>query len=60
MEFAGYGGMEIPELKALLQELGLRVSGAHIPVPMWENNTEQSLADLKALGGEYAVVPWVP
>jgi sugar phosphate isomerase/epimerase len=52
--------MPVPELKALLQELGLRVSGAHIPVPMWESNTEQSLADLKALGGEYAVVPWVP
>lgn len=60
VEFAGYGGMTVPELKALLQELGLRVSGAHIPVPMWEGNTEQSLADLKALGGEYAVVPWVP
>jgi sugar phosphate isomerase/epimerase len=60
VEFAGYGGMAIPELEALLQELGLRVSGAHIPVPMWEGNAEQSLADLTVLGGEYAVVPWVP
>lgn len=59
VEFAGYGGVEIPELKALLQELGLQVSGAHIPVAMWEGNLEQSLADLKTLGGEYAVVPWV-
>lgn len=60
VEFAGYGGLEIAELQALLKELGLRVSGAHIPVPMWESNAEQSLADLQALGGEYAVVPWVP
>lgn len=60
VEFAGYGGMEIPALHALLRELGLRVSGAHIPVVQWENNLPQSLRDLKALGGEYAVVPWVP
>jgi sugar phosphate isomerase/epimerase len=60
VEFAGYGGMAIPELQALLQELGLRVSGAHIPIPLWESNADQALQDLKALGGEYAVVPWVP
>lgn len=60
VEFAGYGGMAIPKLKALLQDLGLRVSGAHIPVAMWTGSLEQSLTDLKTLGGEYAVVPWVP
>ena len=60
VEFAGYGGMAIPDLQALLIELGLRVSGAHIPVALWENNLPQALRDLKALGGEYAVVPWVP
>lgn len=60
VEFAGYGGMETPALQALLQELGLRVSGAHIPVAAWEGATEEGLATLKALGGQYAVVPWVP
>lgn len=60
VEFAGYGGMEIPELQALLTELGLRVTGSHIPVAQWQSNLQQSLRDLKTLGGEYAVVPWVP
>ncbi|MEZ4564519.1 MAG: sugar phosphate isomerase/epimerase [Thermomicrobiales bacterium] len=59
VEFAGYGGMEMPALQALLKDLGLRVSGSHIPVQLWETNLQQSLRDLKALGGEYAVVPWV-
>lgn len=60
VEFAGYGGLAIPELHDLLQELGLRVCGAHIRIEQWEAHLKQSLADLKALGGEYAVVPWVP
>ena len=60
VEFAGYGGMEIPDLQAVLKELGLRVAGSHIQIGMWQNTMQQSLRDLKALGGEYAVVPWVP
>ncbi|MCA9880780.1 MAG: sugar phosphate isomerase/epimerase [Thermomicrobiales bacterium] len=60
VEFAGYGGLEIPALRDLLQELGLRVCGSHIRVEQWEEHLKQSLADLKTLGGEYAVVPWVP
>ena len=60
VEFAGYGGMEIPELQALLKELDLQVVGSHLPVALWQSNLQQSLRDLKALGGEYAIVPWVP
>ena len=43
VEFAGYGGMEIPALQALLRELGLRATGSHIPVPLWQSNLQQSL-----------------
>jgi sugar phosphate isomerase/epimerase len=60
VEFAGYGGMAIPELRALLDELDLRVAGAHIPLALWEERRDEALADLVALGGEYAAVPWVP
>jgi sugar phosphate isomerase/epimerase len=60
VEFAGYGGMEIPALQALMAELGLRAVGSHIPLVQWQDNLQQSLNDVKALGGEYAVVPWVP
>lgn len=60
VEFAGYGGMSIDSLESLLLELGLRVAGAHIPVADWEQRPTESLAVLAALGGEYAVVPYVP
>ena len=60
VEFAGYGGMAIPELRALLDELGMRVSGAHVPLAAWEGQLDATLVDIVALGGEYAVVPWVP
>jgi sugar phosphate isomerase/epimerase len=60
VEFAGYGGMPIPELRALLDELGMRVAGSHVPLTAWEGQPEATLADIVALGGEYAVVPFVP
>jgi sugar phosphate isomerase/epimerase len=60
VEFAGYGGMSIPELRALLDELGMRVAGSHVPLTSWEGQPEATLADIVALGGEYAVVPFVP
>jgi sugar phosphate isomerase/epimerase len=60
VEFAGYGGMPIPELRALLDELGMRVAGSHVPLTAWEGRPEATLADIIALGGEYAVVPFVP
>ncbi len=60
VEFAGYGGMPIGELDALLDELDLRVAGAHVPLTAWEENPDAALADLVVAGGEYAVVPWLP
>src|SRR5215217_4996416 len=59
VEFAGYG-MPIPELRALLDELGMRVAGSHVALTAWEGQPEATLADIVALGGEYAVVPFVP
>jgi sugar phosphate isomerase/epimerase len=47
-------------LRALLDELGMRVSGAHVPLVAFEGRLDESLAEIVALGGEYAVVPFVP
>jgi sugar phosphate isomerase/epimerase len=60
IEFAGYGGMPVPELRSLLDELGMRVAGSHVPLTAWEGQLDTTLADIVALGGEYAVVPFVP
>ncbi|MCD6057065.1 MAG: sugar phosphate isomerase/epimerase [Thermomicrobiales bacterium] len=40
VEFAGYGGMAIPELRALLDELGMRVAGSHVPLTAWEGQPD--------------------
>ncbi len=52
VEFAGYGGMPIGEVQALLDELDLRVAGAHIPLSAWEENPDAALADLVVAEGE--------
>ena len=43
--------MPIPELRALLDELGMRVAGSHVPLTAWEGQPEATLADVVALGG---------
>ena len=60
VELAGHHGMSVPELRALLDELGMKVAGSHVSLAAWENRPEETLAEVVALGGEYAVVPWVP
>jgi sugar phosphate isomerase/epimerase len=60
VELAGYGGMEVPTLRALLDDLGMRVVGAHLPLAAWEERPAATLAEVVALGGEYAAVPWLP
>jgi sugar phosphate isomerase/epimerase len=60
VEFAGYGGMPIAELRSLLDALGLRVAGAHVPLAAFEERLDESLMEIVALGGDFAVVPYVP
>ena len=60
VEFAGYGGVPIPELRAALDEYGLRAMGAHVPLAAFEERLPEALAEVRHLGGAYAVVPSVP
>ncbi len=60
VEFAGYGGMPVHELRVLLDDLGLRAAGTHVPIPDWTGRPAECLREIVALGGEYAIVPWVP
>ncbi len=60
VEFAGYGGLPVAEVRAALDEHGLRAVGAHVKLPDWEGRTDEALAEVVALGGQFAVVPWVP
>jgi len=59
VEFAGYGGVPTAEIRALLDSLGMKTAGVHVPLADLQSNPKQVFADLYTLGCEYAVVPWV-
>jgi len=60
VEFAGYGGLSPRDLRAILDDLGLRASGAHVPLESWETDPEAVISDMQALGCAHAVVPIIP
>jgi sugar phosphate isomerase/epimerase len=60
VEFAGYGGLSPQEVKTISDDLGLRASGAHVPIDSWERDPEAVLADMHTLDCVHAIVPMVP
>jgi sugar phosphate isomerase/epimerase len=60
VEFAGYGGLDPRDLRSILDDLGLRTSGAHVPLDTWETSPETVLADMQALSCNHAVLPIAP
>ena len=60
VEFAGYGGLAPRDLKTILDDLGLRTSGVHVPLDSWETNPEIVLADMETLDCAHAVLPSAP
>ena len=60
VELAGYGGLSVAELGAVLRECNLRAMGAHVAYAQFETRAAEVLAELRSLGCEYAVVPSLP
>ena len=60
VELAGYGGLSARDLRASLDDLGLRASGAHVPLDSWETDPEAVISDMHALDCAHAVVPITP
>lgn len=60
VELAGYGGLTVPDLRAALDDLGLRAMGAHVAYAQFETRAEEVCAELRALGCDYGVVPSLP
>jgi sugar phosphate isomerase/epimerase len=60
VEFAGYGGLSPQDLKTILDDLGLRASGVHVPLGSWERDPERVLADMRALDCAHAILPSAP
>jgi len=60
VEFAGYGGLDAAELKALLDELGLRAAGSHVGLQALECELDAVIEYSLAIGNPYVVCPSIP
>ena len=60
VEFAGFGGLSAGEVRAVLEDLDLRASGAHVPLDAWDADPASVVADMHAIGSSHAVVPIAP
>lgn len=59
VELAGFYGLPATRVRETLDEQGLRAVSAHIVLPELSGRTDGVLADLRALGCDTLVVPWV-
>jgi len=65
VEFAGYFGTPAKELRALLDELGLKAPSAHVGLTFDDPdnipaNLAREIEYAKELGLEYIITPWAP
>jgi sugar phosphate isomerase/epimerase len=60
VEFAGFGKETAEDLRDILDDLGLRASGAHVPFDSWETNPVSVITDMHALDCAHAILPMAP
>ena len=59
VEFARYGGMQVSDVKAVMDDLGLKTTGAHVAIDRFANELETVIEELQILEAEFAIVPWL-
>ncbi len=58
VEFAGYHGHDAPQLRALVDDLGLQVAGAHVALDtLLGDEFEKTVAFHQTLGNKFLIVP---
>ena len=60
VEFAGYFGRSPAQIRALLKQNGLTSPSSHIGLDILEKDPVKAFADAKAIGHQWATVPWLP
>jgi sugar phosphate isomerase/epimerase len=60
VEFAGYGGLTAPELRAELDALGIVSLGSHISLARMLEAADEEIEYNLTLGSKYIIVPWLP
>ncbi|MCJ8009843.1 sugar phosphate isomerase/epimerase family protein [Lederbergia wuyishanensis] len=59
VEFAGYGGLEVKEVRSLLDEYGLKAASSHVGLDELKNNLAKVIEEQKILGSNYIVCPYL-
>ena len=59
VEFAGFQGLSPQEIRGLLDAHGLKAFSAHIPATEFEASIDQVIENLKTIGAEWGVIPWI-
>lgn len=60
VELAGYGNLSsAKEVRKVLDDNGLVVSGAHVPIDQFEKDIAAVIADQQTLGNTHAIIPWL-
>jgi sugar phosphate isomerase/epimerase len=59
VEFAGLHGHSAEEVRATLDEVGLKAPAAHVPYVGLQTDAITVCDELKTLGCEFAIVPWI-
>lgn len=61
VEFAGYHGHSASDLRAALDDNGLKCSGTHTAIDLLnDENYENTLKNHEALGTKNIIIPWLP
>lgn len=60
VETAGFGGLTPQDFRGVMDDLGLRASGAHVPLDAWDSDPASVIADMHAIGSSHAIVPIAP
>ena len=58
VEFAGYYGRSVDEIKGLLDKYGLKCISVHQGLDFYDNNPDAAAEFLKSFGTKYSVIPW--
>ena len=57
VEFAGYYGREIADIRKMLDDTGLKCCGTHTGLGEFRNNFDRTVEIHKILGGQFMIVP---
>ncbi|WP_028592553.1 sugar phosphate isomerase/epimerase family protein [Paenibacillus massiliensis] len=59
VEFAGYGDIPALEMKALLDELGLKAISSHVGIHLLKDDLQGQIDYLKTIGAHYMICPYI-